>query len=192
MQRYRSLPLVARALLLTICSVSVGVICFAQTKQRSEGNAAPQEELLRRFLQEYDKASFPEVDRKTTYVFADIDLNGDGIPESIVHLESSGWCGSGGCVTLILKRKGGSFEIVSHMTISRLPIRVLTNRTNGWRDITVWVAGGGIQPGYEAQLRYDGKAYPGNPSVPPARRLEGKAEGETVISSSQPDKLVYP
>ena len=42
--------------------------------------------------------------------------------------------------------------------------------------------GGGIQPGYEAELRFDGKTYPANPSVPPARPLKGKPEGEMLIA----------
>jgi hypothetical protein len=58
---------------------------------------------------------------------------------------------------------------------------VLNTKSNGWHDISVVVAGGGIQPGYEAVLSFDGKTYPSNPSTPPARRLDGKAEGEIVI-----------
>jgi hypothetical protein len=62
-------------------------------------------------------------------------------------------------------------------SIVQLPIRLLPTSTRGWRDIGVTVAGGGINPGYMARLRFDGRRYPSNPSVPPAipmRRTTGK------------------
>lgn len=58
------------------------------------------------------------------------------------------------------------------MTVVQLPIRVLESTANGWHDLGVWVQGGGIQPGYEAALSFDGRTYPRNPTVAPARRLE--------------------
>ncbi|MFZ3201855.1 MAG: hypothetical protein WA175_11985 [Candidatus Acidiferrales bacterium] len=66
----------------------------------------------------------------------------------------------------------------------RLPIRVLATKSNGWYDISVRVQGGGIQPGYEAKLSFDGKTYDNNPSVSPAERLTQKLAGKTVIPAS--------
>src|SRR5437763_13772221 len=94
------------------------------------------------------------------------------------------WCGIGGCKTLILARDGTSWRVVATITITMLPIGVLQTTSNGWHSMGVWVQGGGIQSGYEAELRFDGKTYPRNPSTPPARRLVGNAEGEVVIPSS--------
>jgi len=51
-----------------------------------------------------------------------------------------------------LGSEGTSFKIIAETTITRLPIRVLATKSNGWHDITIMVAGGGIQPGYEAVL----------------------------------------
>jgi hypothetical protein len=48
-------------------------------------------------------------------------------------------------------------------------------------DIGVWVQGGGIQPGYEAVLRFNAHEYPKNPSVPPARRPRGYVKADIVI-----------
>ena len=112
------------------------------------------------------------------------DLNGDGKPEAIVHLTSNEWCGSGGCTTLVLVPDDDSWRVLSEISISRPPIRVLSTKSNGWRSIGVWVQGGGIQIGYEAELRFDGKKYPANPSVAPARPIVGKIEGEVVIPAS--------
>ncbi len=93
---------------------------------------------------------------------------------------------------LILAAKDSSYGVVTKVTITRPPIRVLTSTSNGWRDITVWVEGGGMEPGYEAELRFDGKTYPRNPSVPPARQLTRKVAGEIVVPESAEGKLLYP
>jgi hypothetical protein len=132
---------------------------------------------VRHFLEGLDK----HLNGRFLEAFAD--LNGDGKAEAVVHLTSNAWCGSGGCTTLILVRDGDSWRILTEISITRPPIRALTAKSNGWRNIAVWVRGGGIQPGYEAELRFDGKTYPSNPSAPPARRLTAKADGETLIAT---------
>ena len=82
---------------------------------------------------------------------------------------------------LVMAPKGASYRVVTATAVTQLPIRVLAAETNGWHDIGVWVQGGGIQTGYEADLPFAGETYPTNPSTPPARRLEGKAAGEIVV-----------
>jgi hypothetical protein len=51
----------------------------------------------------------------------------------------------------------------------------------GWRNLAVFVAGGGIMPGYFAELQFDGKSYPENPSIGPARPLKHKPKGRAII-----------
>jgi hypothetical protein len=51
------------------------------------------------------------------------------------------------------------------------------------------VQGGGIQPGYEAKLSFNGKTYPKNPSVPPAQRLTQQAVGKVVVPVTVREKL---
>jgi len=92
---------------------------------------------------------------------------------------------------LILSPEGASYRVVTETTITRLPIRVLATKSNGWHDISVVVAGGGIQPAYDAVLSFDGKSYPSNPSTPPARRLNGKAEGKIVMPVTTEGTLLY-
>jgi|ERR1041385_7529633 hypothetical protein len=123
------------------------------------------------------RLSFFQEDYRAAY----FDLNGDGIKEVIVYLTHYNWCGSGGCITLILEPTKSSFTVITKMTIVRPPIRVLDTSSHGWRNLTVWVQGGGIQPGYEAELRFDGKKYPSNPSMPPAVPLTGKATGQVIL-----------
>ena len=45
-----------------------------------------------------------------------------------------------GCKTLALVPSESSFRIVSRIPLTRLPIRVLGSKSNGWHDLRVWVA----------------------------------------------------
>lgn len=112
---------------------------------------------LTKFLQSHYKPSFDDA-RPSQYAF--VDLNGDGVKEAIVYLRGRTWCGTGGCPTLILARRGSSYRFVTKITITWPPIRVLTATSNGWHDIGAWVEGGGIRPGYEAELRFNGQDLP--------------------------------
>jgi hypothetical protein len=137
---------------------------------------------LKKLLREYAGKPRPEFEKeeKTRYSAAFVDLAGDGTQQVIVYLTGRGWCGSGGCVTLVLSRKNSSYELVTQITISRPPIRILNTKSNGWKDITVQVAGGGVA-GHEAKLSFNGKTYPSNPSTPPAEPLDENVTGEVVI-----------
>jgi hypothetical protein len=146
------------------------------------------ERSLKKFLQNYDHGD----DKTARYFDAFVDLDGDGKKEAIVYLVGDARCGSGGCNTLILTQHAASWKVIKSITITRPPIRVLASTSDGWHSISVWVQGGGIQPGYEAELRFDGKNYPANPTVPPARRLTAKVPGEIVIPSMEGGTPLYP
>jgi hypothetical protein len=168
------------------CLALLVAVSPAKAQARREPAPPPTSvDSLKRFLQTLDG------NRTTRYVAAFRDLNGDGIPEAIVYLVGTKWCGSGGCNLLILTQDSSSWRIVTKVTITQPPIRVLRSASNGWRSIGVWVQGGGIRRGYEAELRFDGHTYPRNPTVPPSRRLEGKAAGEVVIPSEQQAVPLY-
>lgn len=128
--------------------------------------------------------SVPDQDRGTRYVAAFRDLRGDGAVEAIVYLVDSDYCGSGGCTTLILEKKEGSWKIVSSIATTRPPIRVLPKKSHGWHSLSVFVAGGGILQGYDAELDFNGKRYPPSPSVPAAKPLRDPT-GEVVIRSME-------
>jgi hypothetical protein len=157
---------------------------LGQAQGQLEARSSVDEDSLRGFVRSYfERLSVPE-DKTAGYFDAFVDLNGDGKPEAIVYITGQSWCGSGGCTLLILTPEGSSYKVVTKIPITRLPVRVLTKASNGWRNLGVWVQGGGIQPGYEAELRFDGKTYPRNPSTNAARRLVGRVTGEVVIASS--------
>jgi hypothetical protein len=153
-------------------------ICFADVLTHQNSKLSADGESLRHFIQTWD-------DKAASYISAFCDLNDDGTPEAVVYLTDREWCGSGGCTMLILTKKGGSWSVVTEIAITQLPIRVLSKKTNGWHSIGVWVQGGGIQPGYESVLDFDGNSYPSNPTVPPARRLKKKSAGRVLIPSAK-------
>ena len=167
--------------------------CLAQAQQPSAiAFSSSTHESLKTFLQNYLTGPSLGEDKSTRFFAAFADLDGNGAREAIVYITGDGWCGSGGCNTLILEPHGNSWKVVTKITITRPPIRVLDAKSHGWHNIGVWVQGSGIQPGYEAELRYDGKTYPRNPSVPPARRLAGKVPEKVVVPSSQEGEPLYP
>ena len=93
---------------------------------------------------------------------------------------------------LLLIPKDNSYREVTRTTITWRPIRVLASKTNGWHDIGIWVAGGGIHPGYEARLRFDGKKYSNISSVPQNKRTAGGVPGRLVIPSEGDGTPLYP
>lgn len=171
-----------------VALISLALVLFtgaANAQRKPDLQPSAEETSLKQFLQTLDK------DKTTRYISAFRDLNSDGTPEAIVHLMGSKWCGSGGCNTLILARDHNSWKIITKMTITRPPIYVLPNKSKGWRSIGVWIGGGGIHPGHQVELRFDGKTYPRNPTVAPARPLKGKPTGEVVISAEQEAASLY-
>lgn len=109
----------------------------------------------------------------SSYKRADADLNGDGRPEIFIYVTDQGYCGSGGCALIVLSRQGKRFRQVLRTSINQLPISLLPTSTRGWRDVGVTVFGGGIRQPYTARLRFNGRRYPYNPTMPPAEPMRG-------------------
>jgi hypothetical protein len=118
------------------------------------------------------------------YFSAYMDLNGDGRKEAIVYLIGPRSCGSGGCHTVIFspEEKGKGYRLVTIIELTRPPIVAARSKTKGWRDLIVFVQGGGILEGYNMLLPSDGSSYPESPFLDPARRFQGKVSGEILIT----------
>lgn len=126
------------------------------------------------------RAYVRDVLRVETYLSAQSDLNGDKKPEIFIYATGRETCGSGGCNLYVLSPKGAGYQIVMRVSVAQLPIRRLATSTRGWRDLGVFVSGGGAEP-HEARLRFNGKRYPGNPSMAPS---SGDPAGEVVLSDA--------
>ena len=146
------------------------------------------DQALRTFLQ----ISFAEARENygdTSYVAAFADLNSDGRDEALVSLQSGLFCGSGGCALYIYTPQGSSWREVAELTIVNAPVRLLSTRSRGWRDLSVLVRGGGIEIPYEARIRFDGRTYASNPSLAP--RLRGRAPGRVLIGERSESRRLF-
>lgn len=114
------------------------------------------------------------------YSAAEVDLNGDGAKEVVAYLLSAAFCGSGGCPMIVLTPSGDGYKVVTRTTVTQLPIRVLSTSTNGWRDLSVAIGGGG-GPSGQVKLAFVGKSYPTNPSVVDAS-VEA-SDGDSLIAA---------
>jgi hypothetical protein len=160
---------------------------LALSSAAAEARPTPTARTVSSWLLQYhadELRSFP--DDNPRYAVAYTDLNGDGVDEAVVYFESRASCGTGGCNMYVLASRAGFWHRVSGHTIVRRPIQVLPTRHLGWRDLSVWVAGGGITEGYHAVLPFDGKTYPLNPSTPPARPLAKAAASRVIINQRTP------
>ena len=120
--------------------------------------------------------------RTSTYKRADVDLNADGRKESFVYVTDPSFCGSGGCLLLVLSHRRSGYIVVMRTTLTKLPITVLRTVAHGWRDVAVTVQGDGIIRPYMARMRFNGHRYPSNPTMPPAVPLR-RISGEVLIGS---------
>lgn len=116
-----------------------------------------------------------------TYKHAFADLNDDGIDDAVVLITDNQYCGSGGCSFIIFRGVAGGFKLVSSSTITREPILMLAEKKKGWHTISVLVAGGGAKPG-QVMMRFNGKKYPGNPSIQPTAKKNDLKGAKTLIS----------
>ena len=118
------------------------------------------------------------------YELARADLNGARHPEALVYADDRSDCGSGGCDLYVLSEDSGAWRIVSDISITRPPIRLLPTTSHGWHDLSVFVAGGGILPGHDVRLIFDGNTYPGNPTIAPARTIS-HPDGKVLIATGE-------
>ena len=98
--------------------------------------------------------------------YAFVDLNGDLVQEAVVLIAGPGYCGSGGCTLVVMKREDDRLKVFSSSTITREPICIAAEDRQGWKSLVVTVGGGGGPDG-QAVLRFDGSRYPMNPSMQP-------------------------
>lgn len=155
--------------------------------------AEPVDGHLRTALQKFAVRDGDPPDTTARVAVARVPLASGGV-EILAYLSGHDWCGSGGCHLVVLQPWRNGYRVVTDMTISLLPIRVLSTSNHGRPDIGVWQREYGIYAGhgYEARLRFDGKSYPDNPSVPPAIPLGHHIAGRVVISRDDNGEPLYP
>jgi len=166
-----------------------GAAAPSQVRQSNTSNRV--NELLKAYLRNYLSPSVNVVPDTTTRITVfNVKTNDGTTEEDIVYIVGQDWCGSGGCTMLIVESTQSVFKVLADVSIVQLPIRLLPSLKYGHPDIGVMVRGGGIQPGYEAVLSFDGKSYPRNPSVKPARKIIG-VRGRVIIANTDDSVPLY-
>jgi hypothetical protein len=143
----------------------------------SFATAAPMPPGLDRFVHSWLKGQSAD---SASVIARPANLGGAG-DQWLVYLTDQNWCGSGGCPLLTLEPHGTQWREIGYTPISWPPIKRLAAVHHGYHDLGVRVEGGGILPGYEAALPFNGARYAGNPSVPPARPVRRGEHGVTLI-----------
>ncbi len=126
------------------------------------------------------------------YYYNRVDLNGDEKPEVLVFVFGRDMCGTGGCGALVFRSRGQKYELVTDISLARNPIIVSQQKTRGWNDLVLFVAGGGIIPGYYAVLRFNGRSYPENPTTELAQPLTESVKGEAYLNGSYSPSVGIP
>lgn len=119
-------------------------------------------------------------DWEAHYFDAAVDLNGDGRPEVAAVVAGPMVCGTGGCTAFVFTPSPEGYRPLTQMTVVQGPVRVSPRSSQGWRNLIVGIGGGGM-PAAQAELKYDGKTYPTNPTVPPAEPAQDLEGAEMLI-----------
>jgi hypothetical protein len=112
---------------------------------------------------------------------AQVDLNSDGTPEIVSLIAGPMVCGTGGCPLLVFSTGPEGYRLVSRLSVVQPPVRLAPRSSNGWRNLVVGIGGGGLAAG-NAELKYDGTAYPTNATVPPAESVTDLSGSEVLIA----------
>lgn len=180
--------LIARGVVGSVLLMLAGSSAFSQMQESITPSS--QSEALKTYLRGYlSLGGKVHPDTTTRITTARVKISGGNV-EDLVYVSGQRWCGSGGCMLLILEPSDSTFKVLGKVTIVQLPIRLLSSTKYGHPDIGVTVAGGGILEGYEAVLSFNGKNYPRNPSLPPSLKVTA-AQGEVIIGSIEGSVPLY-
>lgn len=141
---------------------------------------------LRLFLSKYyqkdiDQNLLDSGSRK--FIYSEYDLNQDGKNEIFIGLTGGYFCGSGGCTVLLLD---SNRDLITKFTVADYPFTVLSSTTNNWKDLIV------RSRGKQHILKFNGKAYPSNPSIQPEfseKSIQGDQVLERPVISEQWQKF---
>jgi len=157
----------------------------AKLPVQATGNPAA---LLREIQRQYKDEDFKPTEKN--FDAAHVHLNEDGMLDAIVLMKNSFYCcGSGGCTMYIYTGTPDGYRLVSRSSVTRTPIYVRQTQHNGWRDIVVHTSGGGADPA-DAEMIFNGTAYPSNPTVQPNTKIR---KGDVlVIGEDKPKSVEQP
>jgi hypothetical protein len=146
----------------------------------------PSAERLLKSVADYEKSRAGSDPRPSQYMYTFVRLSSENRPEAVVFLQGEGWCGTGGCTTLVLARNDSGYKIISHIPATPLPIRLLKAKSHGWHNLAVWTPTDGVF--HEELLVFDGARYWWSSSDVKNRHEEGKV----ILSSKDKEAPLRP
>lgn len=142
---------------------------------------------IKKFLGDYNKNSDGEI----KYFYNKIDLNDDKKDEVFVMLVGPYTCGTGGCSAVLFEDTKEGYKPISEFTLVNNPVIISENKTNGWKDIIMYVSGGGTKKHY-AILKYNNGKYPSNPSVEPEIKSDTLIKGTAILYGNLQNGIILP
>ncbi|MBD2200872.1 MULTISPECIES: peptidoglycan-binding protein [Calothrix] len=126
------------------------------------------------------------------YMFQSLDFDGTG-PKGImlVYLLGSQVCGTSGCTLLVLQSTVNGYRLMSRIPTVQQPVIISNQNINGYPDLIVYTAGGGLTPAYR-RLRFNGSSYPTSPTLEPALPTGTKLTAGVVLASRITPDLAAP
>ena len=120
------------------------------------------------------------------YLYNRSDLNGDGMSETVVWVYGKRLSAATGFDALIFRSIRGEYQLIGHFTDVWTPIIVSERKSQGWKDLLVWVAGGGTL-GHYIGVSFDGRSYSeaDGPNVQPPYKVKdgSRVRGEALVSN---------
>jgi hypothetical protein len=117
---------------------------------------------------------------ETPYDVAMLDLDGDADEDALALLQGT-WCGTGGCSLFVYERTAAGFRPDSDLSLVQAPFIVADGLSDGWRDLILFVSGGGATARYVA-LAHGDDGYPANPSLIDGLTAPGPFDGDVVFA----------
>jgi len=110
---------------------------------------------------EFADADWNEIKKDITYQYTEVDLNNDGIKETLVGIQHGFPCNNRHCPVYIYQKVGNNYILVSYVFTSRgeLEVALLPSRSKNWLNIAAPVFT------YEPReiawrvFKFDGKNY---------------------------------
>jgi len=104
------------------------------------------------------------------------DLDGDGRGDALVFLTDPDWCATEGCTLLVFRGGKSGYALVSNSRGVETPIRLTTERSQGWKTLVVHAKGRG-----EVLMRFSGKRYPADAAALPLASATQRRRATAVI-----------
>ncbi len=129
------------------------------------------------------------LDARQPFEYVFFDLNDDGTRDALILLSGPNWCGTGGCTLLVLRGQGDRFTVLSQSTLVHKPLMAADSKTAGWRDLLINISGGGL-PSQTVALRFNGQAYPPNPTTS-APVVSGNVNGTILFAENGEPRAAF-